>query len=360
MATSAPVPVIVLAGYLGAGKTTLLNQVLRQPGARIGVIVNDFGDINIDAGLVAGQIDRPASIAGGCLCCIEDVSELDEALEQLSAPRLALDAIIVEASGLADPVALAQLIRDRGSEHARLAAVVDVVDAVEHFGTVDDGGLPPLRYQVASLVVVNKLDRLADNERDGMVERIRARVRERNARAEVVGAVGGRIDAALLFDVAHPEEDPGQLPLRDLLIEAAASGNPLPGHEHDHVHAHAATATSEGPVDAARVLAALERPAPGAYRLKGHFAVRTAAGARGFTANAVGGYLHLVERRPPKQNVLVAIGIDLDESEARAALDAALAPADAEAHGPSVMRLERHVRLSGGGDTSAGTPSSSF
>ncbi|GHD11072.1 CobW family GTP-binding protein [Zhihengliuella salsuginis] len=348
MAVPAPVPVIVLAGYLGAGKTTLLNRVLREPGARVGVIVNDFGDINIDVGLVTGQVDQAASIAGGCLCCIEDVSELDDALEQLSAPRLALDAIVVEASGLADPVALAQLIRDRESERTRLAAVVDVVDAADHFGTVDDGDLPPLRYQVASLVVVNKLDRLPEAEREPMVERIRARVRERNARAEVVGAVGGRIDAALLFDVARPEEDPDQLPLRELLIEAAASGNPLHGTGHDHVHAHSATATSEGPVDAARVLAALERPVPGAYRLKGHFAVRTAAGRRGFTANAVGGYLHLAERKPPRQNALVAIGVDLDEGAARSALEAALDPAESEPHGPSLMRLERHVRLSGG------------
>ena len=68
------VPVIGLTGYLGAGKTTVLNHVLRTPGARIGVVINDFGELNVDAGLVTGQVDEPASIAGGCICCLPIVS----------------------------------------------------------------------------------------------------------------------------------------------------------------------------------------------------------------------------------------------------------------------------------------------
>ncbi|MGV0802377.1 GTP-binding protein, partial [Mycolicibacterium elephantis] len=99
------IPVIALTGYLGAGKTTLLNHVLRQPGARIGVVINDFGELNVDAALVTGQVDEPASIAGGCICCLPDDGGLDDALAKLADPRLGLDAIIVEASGLADPVA---------------------------------------------------------------------------------------------------------------------------------------------------------------------------------------------------------------------------------------------------------------
>jgi len=92
------VPVIALTGYLGAGKTSLLNHVLRQPRARLGVVVNDFGDVGVDAGLLVGQVTDPAAISGGCLCCLDDAGGLDAALERLAAPRLRLDAIIVEAS----------------------------------------------------------------------------------------------------------------------------------------------------------------------------------------------------------------------------------------------------------------------
>ncbi|MFT3887160.1 MAG: GTP-binding protein [Arachnia sp.] len=61
------VPVIVVTGHLGAGKTSLVNHLLRAPGARLGVVVNDFGEINVDAALVAGQVDEAAAISGGCL-----------------------------------------------------------------------------------------------------------------------------------------------------------------------------------------------------------------------------------------------------------------------------------------------------
>ena len=121
------IPVIALTGYLGAGKTSLLNHVLRAPGARIGVVINDFGDVNVDAALVSGQVDEPVSIAGGCVCCLDDDNGLDEALEKLSDPRLALDAIVVEASGLADPVAVSRLIRFSGVERVRPGGVVDVI-----------------------------------------------------------------------------------------------------------------------------------------------------------------------------------------------------------------------------------------
>ena len=86
------VPVIALTGYLGAGKTTLLNHLLRTPGARLGVVVNDFGDINVDAALVTGEVDEPASVAGGCLCCMPDAGGLETALERLTAARPDLDA----------------------------------------------------------------------------------------------------------------------------------------------------------------------------------------------------------------------------------------------------------------------------
>ena len=78
--------------------------MLSTPGARIGVIVNDFGELNVDAMLVAGEIHEPVSIAGGCICCLPDDGGIDDALTKLTDPRLDLDAVIVEASGLADPV----------------------------------------------------------------------------------------------------------------------------------------------------------------------------------------------------------------------------------------------------------------
>ena len=334
----ATIPVIALTGYLGAGKTTLLNHVLRTPQARIGVVINDFGEINVDAGLISGQIDEPASIAGGCICCLPDDGQLDTALARLADPRLRLDAIIVEASGLADPAALARIIGFSEIAGIRDGGVVDVVDAGRHFDTVDCGGTAPARYGAATLVVVNKLDQVPDG--DAVLRRVEARVRERNSRAHVVGAIGGRIDPALLYDVAAASDEAGQLSFRDALFEEAAG-------DHDHVHAESVTVTADGPVDPERLIDLLEEPPAGVYRIKGTVAVRHRSAARGHVVNVVGPSVHIARAGTgaPAQSHLVAIGTHFDSAAVRARMTEALRPADGGSTSAS-RRWKRHLARS--------------
>ena len=337
------IPVIALTGYLGAGKTSLLNHVLRAPGARIGVVINDFGELNVDAALVTGQVDEPASIAGGCICCLPDEGGLDEALAKLADPRLALDAIIVEASGLADPVAVSRIIRFSGVERVRHGGIVDVIDAAMHFDTVDRDANPPARYGAASLVVVNKLDQIPEAERAATVDRIETRVRERNPDAHVVGAIGARVDPALLYDVSEADAS-GQLSLRELLIDSAVGPH---ADQHDHVHADSVTATSEGCIDPGALLDLLEQPPAGVYRLKGTVAVRYPGRVRTYVVNVVGASIHIAAAPPSaRANCLVAIGTRFDVDDVRARVDAALAPLDGPVPASGVRRLQRYRRLS--------------
>lgn len=331
------IPVIALTGYLGAGKTSLLNHVLRAPDARVGVVINDFGELNVDAALVTGQVDEPASIAGGCICCLPDEGGLDAALEKLADPKLGLDAIIVEASGLADPVAVSRIIRFSGVDRVRPGGVVDVIDAAMHFDTVDRGGAPPARYAAASLVVVNKLDQIPDDDRAAALERIESRVRERHPEAHVVGAVGGRVDPALLYDVADTELAAGQLSFRELLIA---------DDTHHHVHAVSVTATSAGCVDPGALFDLLEDPPAGVYRLKGTVAVRYRDRARRYVVNVVGPSVHVAAGTPGSANVLVAIGTGFDVDAVRARVEAALRPCDGPVPTAGLRRLQRYRRLS--------------
>ncbi len=340
----AAIPVIALTGYLGAGKTSLLNHVLRAPGARIGVIINDFGDLNVDAALVTGQVDEPASITGGCICCLDDAGGLDDALEKLTDPKLELDAIIVEASGLADPIAISRLIRFSGVERVRHGGVVDVIDAVTHFDTVDRDSTPPARYGAASLIVVNKLDQIPEASRAAALERIEARVRERNPDAHIVGAIGAKIDPTLLYDVSEADEETGQLSFRALLLE-----DPQAAHtdDHDHVHAASVTATSDGCIDPGALLDLLEEPPAGVYRLKGTVAVRYRAKARNYVVNVVGTSIHVAVAPPTaRANCLVAIGTRFDIDDVRTKVEAALRPHDGPVPTAGLRRLQGYRQVS--------------
>ena len=116
------IPVIGLTGYLGAGKTSLLNHVLRSPEARIGVIINDFGELNVDAMLVTGQVDEPASIAGGCICCLPDDAGIDDALTKLADPKL--NARLVELGSVPFAVSPAEFGKHLASETQKWGKVV--------------------------------------------------------------------------------------------------------------------------------------------------------------------------------------------------------------------------------------------
>ncbi|MGF1651787.1 MAG: CobW family GTP-binding protein [Actinomycetales bacterium] len=338
------VPVIALTGYLGSGKTTLLNHLLSRPGARIGVVVNDFGTINVDAGLVVGQVDKAASIAGGCLCCLSDAGGLDRALARLARPRLRLDAVVVEASGLADPLVLTRLIRFSGAEHARPGGLIDVVDATEYQRGVAAGMVSPARFAAATLVVVNKIDRVPAASRERVLGEVTAAVRERHPSAPVIPAVRGQIDPALVYDVLHHDDPPDQLPLAALMRAERAS------HGGEHHHATAVSVVASEPTEADGVLDLLESPPTGVYRIKGCVPVRTGrAQGRRYVVNLVGRHVHIATAPPSRSEQpdgLVAIGLDTHEATVRSRLQAALRPASGPVRTAGLRRLQRYRRLS--------------
>lgn len=102
------VPISILSGYLGAGKTTIINHVLAEPhGRRLAVLVNDFGPINIDAGLIGSQSAATIELTNGCVCCtIGD--DMGDALTDLTAWPEPPDNVLVEASGVAEPARIAR------------------------------------------------------------------------------------------------------------------------------------------------------------------------------------------------------------------------------------------------------------
>ncbi len=311
------IPVVVLAGFLGSGKTTLLNHLLRnRAGNRIGVIVNDFGAIEIDAMTVAGQVGSTVSLGDGCLCCAVDAGELDVYLATLTRPAARLDVIVIEASGLAEPQELVRMLLASDNPRVRYGGLVEVVDAAEFLETRERHPEMDRHLTVADLVVLNKTDRVPEARLDA----VREAVASTGSGAAVIGAVHGRIDPGLLFDpVLRQEEDDNtrQLTFEDLLREADQEAD---GGHADHLHAayESVSFTSDVPMDPRRLMAFLDSRPTGLYRIKGF--VDFGAGDRGnaYALHAVGGFLRFVPRPWARdearrtQLVLIGSGIDAD------------------------------------------------
>ncbi|WP_458317288.1 CobW family GTP-binding protein [Mycolicibacterium brisbanense] len=310
MAASGSVPVLAVAGHLGAGKTTLLNHLLRNSrGVRIGALVNDFGAVNIDAMLIAGQVDAMASLSNGCICCAVDADEAADMLGKLAAVKPRLDLIVVEASGVAEPSALARTLATADDSRYHYAGLVLLVDAVE-FARADLGH----SVRVADLVVLNKADQVSADELACVTDK----VREINPRVPVLPTEFGRVDPALLIDVPERAPRAGQLSLDELLWDT---------HDHDH-HEHAAYQsvefTTDRALDPRRLMDFLrDRPA-GLYRAKGFIDFGGAGSGRKFLLQLVGSSLRFSRRRwessEQRATTLVLIGADMCADAVKSAL----------------------------------------
>ena len=220
------IPVLLLTGYLGSGKTTLLNRILtNRRGIRFAVIVNDIGEVNIDAeliqrgGVVAQSDDNLIALQNGCICCslkmdlIEQLRDLCTATSEplnFSTPepsRPRFDYIVIEASGICEPAPIAQTICSysslspiANSPSPKLDAVVTVVDAlrlrdefISQLSSIANSQLPIAKVDdLASLVVeqiefcnlilLNKVSMVSDQER----EHIRAIIRAIQPKAKII------------------------------------------------------------------------------------------------------------------------------------------------------------------------------
>ena len=163
---SASIAVTVIAGFLGAGKTTLLNRLVqRSDSQRMAVIVNDFGELNIDAAIIAELSDAVYSLQNGCICCTvqDDLLTQLVSLTQLS-PRL--EHIVIECSGVSDPQRIVQTLGyPRLREQLHLDAVITLVDATGYLALEGDiARLSRAQVAAADLLLLNKSDLVSAEE----------------------------------------------------------------------------------------------------------------------------------------------------------------------------------------------------
>lgn len=293
-----PIPAMVLSGFLGSGKTTLLNGLLRAPhGLKVAVIVNEFGAVGVDGALVAGEAQF-VELDNGCLCCALN-EDLDKTLRAL-VQRGGFDCVVVETTGLADPLPVAWSFTKPGLSHAfRVDAIVTVVDALNLASVLEQASEARQQLLRADIVVLSKLDLVPDGGAAA-----RQLIGEHNSLAPILVA------------------DHGDLPW-DVLVSNVPADRPTVAPAAGHHH-HASFQTwafeTEAVLSELDLEDMLNAMPPEVYRLKGF--VRTDAGWGEWTlVNAVAGRIDLRPCEPTRQPVrggLVFIGPKLDVADLQA------------------------------------------
>ena len=162
MVLDRPITVSIITGFLGAGKTTLLNHLLASPDmANAAVIINEFGDVSLDHLLVESGDDDVIELSSGCLCCTirgELIETLERLLDRPDADRLT--SIVIETTGLADPVPVIQAVMAHPalSQRLSLGSVVTLVDAVNGLATLEHYEEARKQVAVADQLLMSKLD----------------------------------------------------------------------------------------------------------------------------------------------------------------------------------------------------------
>ena len=259
-------PVTVLTGFLGAGKTTLLNRILNgDHGMKVGVLVNDFGSINIDADLVVDVESDVISLANGCVCCsIRD--DLSEAVIQVIERPERPEYILLEASGVAEPTGIALTFADDPSlvDRVRLDSIICVIDAEQVFAAPEQMELKIWQVAMADMVILNKTDLVGREQ----IKRVRGWLDDHLHRYRLLEA--NRCDVPLEVLLGVGRFQPGLEP--DRVAHPPGCSDPACGPAEHAGHGHRFESWSyetDRPLSLDRLRKVAAKLPAGVYRAKG-------------------------------------------------------------------------------------------
>ena len=313
----------VLGGFLGAGKTTLLNRILSgNHGVRYAVLVNDFGELAVDGGLVAAHDGETVTFANGCVCCSlgdDLVGTIDRLLDGNRPP----EHILVEASGVADPRAIADVATlHPGLSRDLVVVLADVETVRERYGDHRLRDTVARQIAAADLLVLNKCDLVTEDE----IGKAESWARDRT-RAPAIRSIGADVPVELLAApvpavTAPPVTDEGD---EDAPPAAPPSTEPAPDAD-DHARRFVSRFVScPDPMDPVRLRAALSSLMPRVLRAKGFVVSPGGRGPEWLVVQASGRTVDIEtrpaspERGAPAPGIapgIIFIGVDdLPESE---------------------------------------------
>jgi G3E family GTPase len=344
-------PVTILTGFLGAGKTTLLNHILtNQQGVKTAVLVNEFGEIGIDNDLIIATGEDMVELSNGCICCSIN-GELLEAVYRILERPDPVDYLVVETTGLADPLPVAMTFLGSDlRDQTRLDSIITLIDAENFSDEILEGDVARAQVVYGDILLLNKCDLVSEQR----LEEVETRLREIKTDARILRSVKGEVSLPLLLSVGLFESDKVATQQDHDACDhdhghcVHEHGDHEHGdhhhhhHEHKHEHAHAHSQADQLDIEGFTSLS-FSSDGPFALRKFQNFldnqlpaGVFRAKGILWFNESAKRHVFHLAGKRfsiddsewsspEARKNQLVVIGRNLDHAKLRRQLQACVA-----------------------------------
>ncbi|MGK7924767.1 MAG: GTP-binding protein [Spirulina sp.] len=329
-------PVTIITGFLGSGKTTLLNHILQNNrDLKIAVLVNEFGEINIDSQLLVSVEQDMIELSNGCICCTINEG-LVEAVYNILERDPAVDYLIVETTGVADPLPI--ILTFLGSEFrylTRLDSIIATIDSETFTPDCFDSEAALQQVALSDIVLLNKTD-LAKEKK---VEELEQYIQTTKESARILRTQYGKVPLPLILDVGLTQLDRYQ-----------EQGDREHHHEHHHHHSHhlendgfmSMSFQSDRPFDVSKFEKVLNQMSTDIFRGKGILWFSDTPETRYIFQLSGGRYDLKAEDWPEKpKNQLVLIGRHIDTQEMSRQLEGCLQTSAAEKAEAAIHFCER-------------------